>query len=550
MKYIFLVCFLVLTAAWVGTRLSEPDLRSEVPVIYWVAGGTETRLEQIATFHRWQIKEGHGERYTLKTMDELNAFRGRHWTPALIDAMVRSGADGEKVWSDTTTDADLPLTVGVPAVEMRLDAATGTIDKKLIQGLSGVCGDVVDTYGGGGEMRFLVATGMLADLDDSARRMGFDLSQTYPTVGPGMMVDGKQYGFPRNVSQHMYWVNKETFRKYDQPLPPSRWTLDEFERRGKAFVAAVPQTGKHREVFFASRVDVGLVRRSLGVSIFNETMTRCTLNDPRYVRAMKLVHKWMYEDNIVPSAADLANFSDRLRARGGSDPTPFRLLVDGHYALHLSGRWALMLYREMATMQLAVSEPPYGLFPCTTVLGGTTTLYKKSPNRGLAELFFAYLASEDFNMQIVRDGDGLPPNPKFAQTPEFLRPPDYPNEWGSHEVWANSANTIGITPSMSPFVLPGTVGRIYLQMEEGYLSDRSPRRSAEETASLAEDRINEEIERTLRERTELVEAYERLVRQQDEIERLREEGKKVPLKLITNPFHRRYYVVMGWAEEE
>ena len=33
MKYIFLVCFLVLTAAWVGTRLSEPDLRSEVPVV-------------------------------------------------------------------------------------------------------------------------------------------------------------------------------------------------------------------------------------------------------------------------------------------------------------------------------------------------------------------------------------------------------------------------------------------------------------------------------------------------------------------------------------
>ena len=37
---------------------------------------------------------------------------------------------------------------------------------------------------------------------------------------------------------------------------------------------------------------------------------------------------------------------------------------------------------------------------------------------------------------------------------------------------------------------------------------------------------------------------------QEEIDRLRRDGKLVPLDLITNPFYRRYYVDQGWSLPE
>ncbi len=550
MKYIFLGCFLALIVAWLGTWLTEPDMRSELPVIYWVRAPGPVCPRQIALFHHWQIKNDHNKEYALRTMQELKSFRKLKWTPVVREAIEQANPDGWMVWNEATGAADLPIAVRVPVVELRQDADNTTIDKKLIQGLSGVAGDIIDTYGGGGEMRYLVATGMVVDLTESAARLGFDLSHTYPGLAPGMLVDGRQYGFPRIVSQKLLWVNKATFRKYNQPLPPRRWTIEEFERRGKAFAEATKPTGKHRRVFFASRLERGQLLRSMGLSNFNETMTRCTLDDPRYVRMLKLVHRWMYKDHILPTAGDLAEFADHLAGSGSNEPASFQLFYKGNYAMHSTGRWALMLFRMFGTMELAVVEPPHAGFPNTRLSGGATTLYKNSPHRKLAELFFVYLASEEFNMQIVRDGDGLPPNPKYTDNELFRRPPDYPNEWGCHEVYSRTARELGIAGSFSPFVLPGTVGRITRQIEEGYLASEHPRRTAEESAELAARRINEEIQRTLKERPKFREKYEKLCAAQEKIDQYRKTGKKVPLEWITNPFHKRYYASKGWGEEK
>ena len=42
--------------------------------------------------------------------------------------------------------------------------------------------------------------------------------------------------------------------------------------------------------------------------------------------------------------------------------------------------------------------------------------------------------------------------------------------------------------------------------------------------------------------------YRTLVARQKQIEQLRGEGNRVPLRLIDNPFHRRYYASQGWAQ--
>jgi len=540
-RYLFLCFAAVLLLAGLAIRLTEPDLRSEIPVIYWVIDPAPARGEQIVLFHLWQMKHGHGKDYELQSTADVEAFRDLKWTPGVEEAIARGNDMGKAVLDGTIAGSALPVTIRVPGAEMRLDAASNDLNKKLIQGVSGVAGDVIEAYSGGKQMQYLAASGMLADITASAREHGFGPDQTYDALAPALFYEGRQYAFPRNPAQTMYWVNKETFTRFEQPLPPSQWTVEEFERRGKAYVHAANPPGKYRKYFFADRALRVELRRSLGLSMFNETLTRCTLDDPRNAQTLELIRKWTYDDHILPSAADRASFD----TEGGWGGQSFQLFKAGHYAMFASGRWALMLFRRFGSMQLAVVEPPHCGLRNTILSGGQSTVYRASPNRKYAELFLAYMASEDYNMQIVRDGDALPPNPRYTNTELFKRPPEYPNEWGCHEAYANAARDIAIVQSFSPFVLPVVIERYDQEAEEEVMNSRS---SPQDAARGAAERVNAEIQRNLTESARMRERYKELCQRQNKIDERRAAGGKVPLEWIENPFYRHYYQKQGWIE--
>ncbi|MBN2451702.1 MAG: extracellular solute-binding protein [Lentisphaeria bacterium] len=542
MRLLFLLCAGALLIAGLVTYVTEPGKRNEVPVIYWVIDPAPARPEQIALYHRWLVRKGHGTSHLLRTMDEVEAFRRRRWTEPVRRAIEEGSPAGAKAFAAGTGPGDLPLEVMVPGVEMRLDAASNDLYKKLVQGVSRVAGDVIEAYNGGQQMQFLASAGMLADVTESAEAYGFTPDRTYEALRPSLFYEGRQYAFPRNPAQTMYWGNRDAFRRVGQDPPPSRWDTAEFERLGRAYVAAANPPGGRREYFFADRALKSELRRSMGLDVFNETLTVCVLDDPRNARCLALIHRWTYDDHILPSAADKAGFD----TEGGWGGQSFQLFKSGRYALFASGRWALMLFRQFGALPLAVSEPPHDGMPNTTLSGGQSTVFAGSRQRRYAELFLAYMADEDYNMQIVRDGDALPPNPVYTRSELFRQPPDHPNEWGCHEAYADAANTIAITQSFSPFVLPMTVLRVDSETEEEVMNDRM---NPEEASRLAAERINEEMQRTLRESPKLRRRYEEAQAIQAAIEERRRSGEKVPAAWIANPFHRRWYREQGWLDE-
>jgi len=542
MKKIFLAAATVLALAGMGLMLTEPSSKSAVPIIYWVIDPAPARGEQIHLYHMWLIKNGHCSKQTLTTGDELRKFQSRPWSEAMQRAIREATPDGDAALDPNTTAEALPLEVMVPGAEMRLDAASNDLNKKVVQGVSGVAGDVIEAYSGGKQMSYLASAGMLADMTESAKTYGFGPDKTFKALRPALFYNGRQYAFPRNPAQTLYWVNKDAFKRRGQELPPQRWTIDEFEGRGKAFVKAANPEGERQTVFFADRALVVELRRSMGLSMFNETMTRCTLDDPRNVELMARIHKWTYTDHILPSAADKASFD----TQGGWGGQSFQLFKDGRYAVFACGRWGLMLFRKFGAMELAVVEPPHGGLPNTILSGGQSTVYTRSRHPKYAELFLAYMADEDYNMQIVRDGDALPPNPKYVATEAFNRPPDYPNEWGCHEVFAETAQTIAITQSLSPFVLPVVVERIDNEARDLVMNDRA---TPEEAARIAAERVDEEIQRSLEAQESLRQQYEEWSGLQEKIDAYRKDGRKVPLDWLKNPFHRRLYQVNGWCTE-
>jgi multiple sugar transport system substrate-binding protein len=571
MKYLFIGILALLVAASLFTASLNPASRSDVPILYWVTDNNPAREVQVSTFQEWLKKHNH------------------------------------------------------PRYELRLDMVNIASDKVVIQGVSGVCGDIID-HTGGSNLFFRQAVGMLTDVTDWGLELAFDPSQTWAAMVPELTVDGRQYAFPCNVYVHLLWVNRNIFRQFGVPEPPRRWTFAEFEAIGKRFSAAANPPGQPRRYFLAPYVDAGVMWRSLGLSYYNETLTACTLDDLRTVRILKLIHKWTYEDHLIPTLAERDSFATDA-GYGGST---IQLFNSGNYALFPCCRYGLIQLRTFQKsrrekgqprLELAVVEPPHGGFPNASTGTRASAIYRGGPHQDLAKYFLAYLASEDYNMNIVRDSDALPPNPKYTRTeayrrplamlpdltalfpyspqerrdllPEFSRefyavtdvmdrerpievdrlpaPPkpaamgqadyegalatfraeyrellqDYRMEWGCHEVSAESAETIAIPYSTSPFILSAEASRIVNKAMEEFLSDR---RSAEDAARAMQEGVNAEIARTLREDPKLRPRYEELCALQRRLEARRAAGRKVPLEWLLDPFHRCHYQSLGQVE--
>lgn len=495
MKTLFAIVLAALAAATFVTVRSLPDSRSDVPILYWVTDANPARVEQIRTFRKWLRKHGH------------------------------------------------------PEFEVRVDTVNVAPEKVVVQGVSGVCGDIID-HTGGASMRFREAVGILDDVTDSGRELGFDPAQTYAAMEPELTSNGRQYSFPCNVTADLYWINLEVFERLGLPPPPRRWTVDEFERLGREAVSRANAAGGRRRFFFAPTVDVTVLFHSLGAGVFNETQSACTLDDPRVVQAYAKRRQWTYVDHLMPTTEELSNFA----TEGGYGGASFQLFNAGNYALLNCGRYALIQLRRFSEeriaagnppLKLAVSELPYYEMPNASAFTRASAVYRGGKHRDLARLFLAYLASEDYNMNIVNDADALPPSPKFTETEAYKRPPKYPNEWGCHEPFAEAAMTIAIAPEFSPFVLDAVSSRIQLQTSDKYMNDRL---TAEEACREMTERTEDEIQRSLREQPGLVPLYEQRKALQARIEQLRAEGKPVPLSWITSPFHRKWYQFKGWAD--
>ncbi|MEX2382499.1 MAG: ABC transporter substrate-binding protein [Opitutales bacterium] len=494
MQRLFIVLALILGGAAFATWKSLPHQQTELPVLHWVTDPHPARQEQIDGFMRWLEKNDY------------------------------------------------------PPMELKLDAVNNEPSKNMIQGVSGVAGEIIDCYRAKRDLILFHNLGILEDVTEEAIRLGFSPASTYPSVEAVITIDGRQYGYPRNVATFLFWVNAQAFEDLRMEAPPAVWDFDTFERIGKEFVARANADEERGRTFFAlpdqsnPMTFVTIMSRSLGLSAFNETMTASAVNDPRLVEVLERIYKWTFTDRLIPSAADRAAFTSAAGFGGAS----LHLFREGRLGMLMMGRYAVTQFRRFEEpIRFSISEPPAEEFRNSLVMGAIPTVYAGGKRKDLAVYFLAYLASEEYNRQIVRDGDGLPPNPIYTETEEFLRPPDYPNEWGVHEAFAAAAREIAIPLDHNSFILPATVLRIQMRAYELFLNHQI---DSVEAARLMEGEINQEIDRVLIERADLRARHKKESARQVEIEARLARDEKVPLSWISNPFHRAYYQKKGWVD--
>jgi multiple sugar transport system substrate-binding protein len=402
-------------------------------------------------------------------------------------------------------------------------------------------GDLLDTYKY--QIEMYQATGMLADVTETARRCGFGPEQTYPAVRSDFVLQGRQYGFPRNIDVTMCWINRDTFKRYDIQEPTKRWDWDQFEELGRRFVAAANPPGTRQRIFFINLVWPPLLRRGLGLSTFNETLTRCTLDDPRNTEVLRRLYRWTVEERLMPTQAE----QYAMVADASGYDSSFSLFAAGRFGMIYEGLWALIRLRLRGDLNLRVVEPFTGGFANSEMRGSAVAVYAGTKHPEIAYRFLQFLTSKPFNLLVAHNGDSLPPVPAYAQTNSFLNPPGRPGEQGVQEAFVRAGSEIGIAMSGSPFVLPSVVYRIDTEEIEAMLARRiSPENAARVTA----ERINAEIEYTVRQDSHLRQLFKEREEIQKQVDACRRAGQRVPAKWISDPFYLVYYRAHGWLERE
>ncbi len=551
MKYIFLAIAVILIGASLGTYMTMPQMQHDYPVVYWVTDNNATRRAQLRVFHDWL--DGKRQQQIVEALDEA----GMEVNPDLPEDEL------EQMLDDLTPQQRQDIW---PNFRVLIDAASHDRDKHVIQGVSGVAGDLMDVFTSTGDLAYYREIGMLADVTEQAEELGFSYAQTYEAIQPEINLrifepDGsishQQLGFPANVTvNNLLWVNADTFRAYGLEPPSGDWTIEEFEEKGRKFVEAANPPGRRRAFFFADDVQVKSLYRSMGLDTFNETMTRCTLDDERYLDALRLKHKWIHEDRILPTAGERQGFE----AEGSHFGEALTLFRQGNYAMIIGGRYFLVQFREWEPIDMRIAEPPHAGFRNASIGARVVATYSGGDRRDLTGHLVAFMASEAYNRTVVDDGDALPGNPEFVSGEEhregFRYPEGYSHEWEKDDdgeevfsvsgAFGDAAENIAIGVAHSPFINQRRVDSIINRHETRVMNNEI---TAEEAAERVTTEINREMERSRREIPHLREIYRNLREDQEEIERLREAGEPVPVELLHNPFHRRYYIEQGWAEE-
>jgi len=475
MKLLFVISMAAMLALSVLAVGTLPEHRSDVPLLYWTSDPNPARGPQMAAFERWLTENEFGE------------------------------------------------------ASLKLDSNNAGVMKVIIQSASGVASDCVDMYGGG-QLRQYVAAGVLMDITDLAKEHGFDLSHTYASAEQEICVDGRQYGFPCNVTGYPITINRGTLEREGLPMPKFDWTWDEFVEWALA-VRKVDDSGRVTR-FAVWPFGPERLWPTNGASIFNETMTRCTLDSGRAMEATQFYYDLMFKHKVMPTPTDRASVASR---EGYGGPMLQWLGTDLVLGVAI-GRYGLIQLRRFPDFAPDVALFPHKVMPMQMVGARSAGINAGTKNLDYAARFLQFLASPTYNGIVIEGADALPPDPAMAELEEFIRPAKWPREHAAHEKYARAARDYGVGFEFSPFVNPDVVRRTIAKYASGLDSAVI---SVEQAHREMTDEINRELANAVARDKRLAERYEKATAVQAQIDRLKSAGQPVPPELIANPILRK-----------
>ncbi|ENK2445877.1 sugar ABC transporter substrate-binding protein [Listeria monocytogenes] len=175
--------------------------------------------------------------------------------------------------------------------------------------------------------------GVLADLTSYIEKdKDFDPSTLNKQAYGAFKYDGKQYGMVESFSNVVTIYNKDLFDKAGVEYPTADWTWKDEEAAAKKLTDAKNKVwGTSQPVTMNEFYKVAAQN---GGSIFNEDLTKTTINSPENVAALTHLTNEVTDSKVAPSPADL------------SGQLPEDLFMNGQIAMLHTGIWLFDMFQD------------------------------------------------------------------------------------------------------------------------------------------------------------------------------------------------------------
>ena len=388
-----------------------------------------------------------------------------------------------------------------PQCQLRLDPSNVGMEKVIVQSIGGVGPDIFDCYDGF-QLTAYVKSGIAWDVTDELAKAGIDVARdVWAAAHPNCIAEGRTYGFATNASVNAIWINKDIFDKHGLPHPKGPWTWAEFIPLAQRLTI---RDKDGRIEHFGFMMDWWNWRHfclQWGGRVYTADGTRCVLDSPENIAAIRLMQDLVYKYHVAPSPVEEA----AIATQGGWGSGTITFFGGGKAAMALGGRWWLCTLRNYKHLRLGAVECPHGPKRLFRGYGRASLINKNGPHRREALEFLKYMAGKDYNELINHQADALAPVIKYCYTDRYMHDPAFPNE-DFNDVWRDVMR-YGIPDEVSPFVNGNVAGRIINKQLDLV---KNGQKSAADAMKTAARQINEEIQKTLERDPALRERYNSL----------------------------------------
>lgn len=363
-----------------------------------------------------------------------------------------------------------------PDFSLSLDYGSSGLQKIILQCVSGVGPDIFDY--GDENLETLVEAGVLMDVTEEAKTMGFDAATAGWTTGSSnYSYFGKQFGFPCNTGAGILIYNKNVFDYFGVPYPPFLMNWDEFISMAGKFGA--PNRNDRRPVFACSGFTWRTFFDGQRGEFFDDEGRLQIASSPELHRAFEMHRDFLFKHRFTPTSVE----SRAMSGQGGWGAGNLNQFALGKYAMVATGHWALISFNRAYQKQVealqnkglmekdiknpldrplrlgAVLVPHFtGRSPSYRVSSRIAGINAKSPKRNDALKFLQYLAGPVYSKLLNESTDWLPGNPKYAELGLDAGPPDLAR--AQLQAATKEALSHGYVPRRSPFLLTSDVVRV------------------------------------------------------------------------------------------
>jgi multiple sugar transport system substrate-binding protein len=331
--------------------------------------------------------------------------------------------------------------------------------RMIVRCATGSGPDIIDTYNRDMLLSF-VSAGILLDITDEAQAGGFSPANTYPAIGDALVVNGRQYAFPCNVSANAVIYNRAIFDDHGVPYPDVNWTYDDFIQAAQAIQRNPSKSGK-RHLAVANASNVGFLMELIIANqgrMFSPDGLRSALDSPEAIEAMQFYHDLIFKHQAIPSALEMASIS----RQGGWGAEGLTLFSGGHAAMIFIGRWYITQVPNYPEIQgklgaarlprfVRVRDGQRIVLPSAGSVGARAAgINARSPRAKEAMKFLQYLASPEYGRLIVEGGDSFPPNPSLGRSGAEMVNAIVPDPQ-FHQVFVDAMNSARVLDN-SPYI--------------------------------------------------------------------------------------------------